>query len=257
MIQSNEQMQRIVDHFRNSDQELETNEWIEAIRLYKLNAKYNISTYKGQVEDQEQFISRYEQNWKVFFRNLATWQNIIEPVIGLESYNNVLFLAWLCPELPKTFKWALSKNILFLVTDIPSWLIPLENAGCTLNIRKPGFLRELTSQMSQGRSIGVMLDNAYSSTSSISVKFFGRIVKTPVGIFDLAIQNNYSINFLAPCNGKIAFIEKKGIINQTSESLAIWYNELLESEMKIQPAKWLNWWSVHFRENIVNSKYNV
>ena len=256
MIQSIKQMQQILVHFRDSNQELELKEWMESIRSFKINASYNISNYIGNFKDhdKEQFILSYENNWKLFFKNLVTWQNIDESVIGLESINKEIFLAWLCPELPKVFSWALSNNVLFLVTDTPSWLKPLVDANCTLNIRETGFLRELSLQLSVGRSVGVMLDNSYTSTSTIGVKFFGRNIQTPAGIFNLAINNSYSINFLAPREGKMAFIKKMEAINETPESIAFWYNQLLENEMRIQPAKWLNWWSVHFRENIAKDK---
>lgn len=210
------------------------------------SASKNLRSLPSKISTKDRFSDGFTRAWSEMLHNLARWEDA-KLELRLPRHDHVLFVGWHFPELPLLFRFAREANVLLLVSQDAPWLESLKSAGCTVNVRTADGKQELVEQMAKGRLVGTMLDHIFPDTNAVYVPLFGRPARTPSGIFELCLANNYIIAFVAPWEGGIQIahsLESKG---HSTVELAAMVNEWLEAEVKRAPERWLMWPSVAAR----------
>lgn len=181
------------------------------LQLFAVHAFHNASTFLASppIRDKRAFQQAHQASWNEFLVNLNRWPSVDTPVSGVNDVTGALFVTWSYPEMPLLFRWVVSKKVLLLVSNVPRWLKPLQDADCLLLMTQPGAVAQLAQEMARRRPVGWLCDNGGPSFSPVSVPLFGRPVNTPTAVFARALASGYRMAFLNPKDGAIVLTAER------------------------------------------------
>ena len=199
--------------------------------------------YKQEFRDL--FISKHKEAWAHLVTNLSNWEQSSES-FELPRDSHILIAAWHFPEVPLLFSFAKKNHVLVLVSQYAEWMEELKKEGCSLNMAEQNSSIQLSEEMEKGRIIGCIFDHYHPEWQSVETTFLGRRIRTHTGVFELCIKHNYLIAFIAPRPNGIQIVKQIDSQGHSSQEIAQYYCNWLETEVKEAPESWLMWQGLPF-----------
>ncbi len=156
-----------------------------------------------------------------------------------------LVVMWHFPEYPKCIQLLRQNDAVLLVARYAEWMSPLQREGKLLNFRD-GLVVGLVDVLKRGKPIVTMLDYCYDNTHSIFVPFLGHDCRTATGLLKLAERFNYAKFLLGSREGQIT-LDQIPYEDESIEATAWRINRLIETQILLDPPRWLLWPSLDAR----------
>jgi len=201
--------------------------------------------FTNPLDDGKEFIERYLEAWSAFFIHGACAFDPSRSVESREIPPRTLVVMWHFPEYPKCIQLLRQNDAVLLVARYAEWMSPLQREGKLLNFRD-GLVVGLVDVLKRGKPIVTMLDYCYDNTHSIFVPFLGHDCRTATGLLKLAERFNYAKFLLGSREGQIT-LDQIPYEDESIEATAWRINRLIETQILLDPPRWLLWPSLDAR----------